>query len=87
MPPSTMKQWVITGSDKGFDGLQVQDAQVLKLSDHDVLVKLHAASLNYRDLAIAKVTDAPPPFAPTVLIGQKSPVVLTLDGGGGVVAG
>jgi len=52
--PSTQKQWVITGSDKGFDGLVSKEAPVPKLGEHDVLVKLHAASLNYRDLAIAK---------------------------------
>jgi NADPH:quinone reductase-like Zn-dependent oxidoreductase len=51
-----MKQCVITSGDKGFDGLQFQDAQTPKLGEHDVLVKLHAASLNYRDLAIAKVS-------------------------------
>ncbi|KAB5533487.1 hypothetical protein GE09DRAFT_972875 [Coniochaeta sp. 2T2.1] len=52
--PQKQKQWVITSGEKGFDGLQSQEAQVPKVGAHDVLVKLHAASLNYRDLAIAK---------------------------------
>lgn len=29
------------------------------LKEHEVLVKIHAASLNYRDLAIAKVSGIP----------------------------
>ena len=69
--PQTQKQWVITSGEKGFDGLVSQEAQVPKLGEHDVLVKLHAASLNYRDLAIAKVswltdhTPVPPPTSLT----------------------
>jgi hypothetical protein len=51
----TIKQWVVTGTDKGFDGLELQDAHMPKVGDNDVLVKLHAASLNYRDLIIPKV--------------------------------
>lgn len=57
--PSKQQQWVITSGDKGFDGLQRQEAPVPELGDHDVLVRLHAASLNYRDLAIAKVNTRP----------------------------
>ncbi|KUI56427.1 hypothetical protein VP1G_03845 [Cytospora mali] len=52
MAPSTMKQWSITGTDKGFDGLKFGDVQVPKVGENDVLVKLQAASLNYRDLII-----------------------------------
>jgi len=55
-----MKQCVITSGKNDFDGLEQQDAKVDKIGDHDVLVKLHAASLNYRDLAIAKVSPLPP---------------------------
>lgn len=54
--PSTQKQWVITSDEKGFDGLVFKEAPVPKLGENEVLVKLHAASLNYRDLAIAKVS-------------------------------
>ncbi|KUI72021.1 hypothetical protein VM1G_07750 [Cytospora mali] len=52
MAPSTMKQWSITGTDKGFDGLEFGDVQVPKVGENDVLVKIQAASLNYRDLII-----------------------------------
>lgn len=55
MAPSTMKQWAVTATDKGFDGLKFEDAPVPKVGDSDVLIKLHAASLNYRDLLIPQV--------------------------------
>lgn len=53
---STMKQWVVEGKDRDFDGLVYQDAaHVPKVGESEVLVKLQAASLNYRDLIIPKV--------------------------------
>lgn len=54
---STMKQWVVESKDKDFDGLVYQDAPVPKVGESEVLVKLQAASLNYRDLIIPKVHD------------------------------
>lgn len=51
-----MKQWVVESKEKGFDGLVPQNnAPVPKVGENEVLVKLHAASLNYRDLVIPKV--------------------------------
>lgn len=55
MAPSTVKQWTVTGTDKGFDGLEFGDAPVPKVGENDVLVKIQGASLNYRDLIIPKV--------------------------------
>lgn len=55
MAPSNQKQWVIASKDKDLDGLQLVDAEVPKCGENEVLVKMHAASLNYRDLAIPKV--------------------------------
>ncbi|KAB5566849.1 hypothetical protein GE09DRAFT_1284563 [Coniochaeta sp. 2T2.1] len=52
--PSSTKQWVVTNTASDFSGLQLQDAPIPKLGDNDVLIKIHAASLNYRDLAIAR---------------------------------
>jgi len=49
--PQTAKQWNVTGT-SGFDDLKFQEAPVPELGDSQVLVKLHAASLNYRDLII-----------------------------------
>lgn len=55
MAPTTQKQWSISGTDKGFDGLQFIDAEVPKCGENEVLVQLRGASLNYRDLIIPKV--------------------------------
>lgn len=56
-----MKQWVVAGTTTGnlegdsFDHLEFEEAPVPKCGENEVLVKLHAASLNYRDLVIPKV--------------------------------
>ncbi|KAI1139366.1 NAD(P)-binding protein [Hypoxylon sp. FL0543] len=76
MAPTTTKQWTVSGTDKGFDGLGLNEAPIPKVGDNDVLVKLHAASLNYRDLIIPK---GQYPFA------TKFPVVAASDGAGEVV--
>lgn len=55
MVPSTMKQWLVESKEKDLDGLIYQDAPVPKVGENEVLVKLHAVSLNYRDLIIPKV--------------------------------
>jgi NADPH:quinone reductase-like Zn-dependent oxidoreductase len=54
MTPITAKQWKVTRTDKSFDGLEFEEAPILKLTENEVLVKLHAVSLNYRDLMISK---------------------------------
>jgi NADPH:quinone reductase-like Zn-dependent oxidoreductase len=52
----TTKAWTRTGT-TGFDTLKFNEQTPLpELGDHDVLVKIHAASLNYRDLSLAKVS-------------------------------
>lgn len=52
MAPSSFKQWTVVGKN-GFDSLKLNEkASLPQLGDHDILVKLHAASLNFRDLAI-----------------------------------
>jgi NADPH:quinone reductase-like Zn-dependent oxidoreductase len=55
MAPTTMKQWIVSGKDKGFDGMSFGEAPVPKVGENEVLVKFQAASLNYRDLIIPKV--------------------------------
>ncbi|KAL4810943.1 hypothetical protein BDV18DRAFT_150008 [Aspergillus unguis] len=76
MAPSTQKQWSVQDLKSDFDGLKYSDAAVPKPGDNDVLVKLHAASLNYRDLIIPK---GKYPFA------LNTPVVPGSDGAGEVV--
>lgn len=52
--PKTGAQWSILAND-GFEGLKFDtEAPVSPPSDHEVLVRFHAASLNYRDLIIAR---------------------------------
>ena len=42
---------------KGFDCLKLEkDVPVQQVGEHDCLVKIEAASLNYRDLIIPKVS-------------------------------
>lgn len=52
----TMKQWVVQDKEHDFDGLVFKkDAPVPRVGEYEVLVKLQAVSLNYRDLTIPKV--------------------------------
>lgn len=55
MAPSTMKQWVVADKENGFDSLNFKEGPVPKCGENEVLVKLRAASLSYRDLIIPKV--------------------------------
>lgn len=74
--PSTQKQWTVTGTGKELETLQYGDGEVPKVGDSDVLVKLHAASLNYRDLIIPR---GQYPFP------ARFPVVAASDGAGEIV--
>ncbi|KAI3339269.1 hypothetical protein F4824DRAFT_456640 [Ustulina deusta] len=74
--PTSQKQWIITGAGNGLDTLQYGDGDVPEVGDSDVLIKLHAASLNYRDLIIPR---GQYPFA------TRFPVVAASDGAGEVV--
>ncbi|OJJ99724.1 hypothetical protein ASPACDRAFT_60558 [Aspergillus aculeatus ATCC 16872] len=48
------RAWILEGQ-QGLSSLKlIDDKSVPSLGDHDVLVRIHAASLNHRDLAIAK---------------------------------
>ncbi|KAL6867010.1 NAD(P)-binding protein [Trichoderma novae-zelandiae] len=74
--PQTVKQWNVV-SHNGFDGLKFSEQPLPELGDSQVLVKLEAASLNYRDLIIAR-GEYPFGVAPNVIPGS--------DGAGTVVA-
>lgn len=69
-PPSNQKQWVIASEKKDLDGLEFVDAEVPKCGETEVLVKMHAASLNYRDLAIPKVCLSLEPIPHELLASQ-----------------
>lgn len=55
MSPTVTKQWRVTGTDKDFDGLVFEEGPIPQVGENEVLVKLHGASLNYRDLIIPRV--------------------------------
>ncbi|KAI1344469.1 putative zinc-containing alcohol dehydrogenase [Xylariaceae sp. FL0016] len=74
--PSTMKAWQVAGTDKGFDGLNFVDVAVPKVGENEVLVKMAAASLNFRDLIIPR---GEYPFPANL------PVVAGSDGAGEIV--
>jgi len=76
MAATTQKVWTVQGQ-TGFDSLKLNEqAPVPKVSENDVLVKFHAASLNYRDLIIPKGSY---PFA------MKDGVIPGSDGAGEVL--
>ncbi|OIW25242.1 NAD(P)-binding protein [Coniochaeta ligniaria NRRL 30616] len=64
--PSSIKQWVVADNKNELNGLQLQDALTPSVGDNDVLIKIHAASLNYRDQAIAKGFYSTPITLPVV---------------------
>ncbi|TVY20500.1 Zinc-type alcohol dehydrogenase-like protein [Lachnellula arida] len=53
--PIAMKQWVLRDK-SGFGNLLLEEAPLPEIGDFDVLIKVHAVSLNYRDLMIAQGT-------------------------------
>lgn len=57
--PKTTKAWTVGSFDsKDFESLKFNPETPLPdISDYEVLVKFHAASLNYRDLIIPKGLD------------------------------
>jgi len=52
--PTTMKQWVLRDK-SGFENLLLEESPLPEIGDFEVLIKVHAVSLNYRDLMIAQV--------------------------------
>ncbi|KAI1103591.1 NAD(P)-binding protein [Jackrogersella minutella] len=51
--PKTTKQWNVTGED-GTDSLKFTEQAVPEFGDSQVLVKIHGASLNYRDIVVSE---------------------------------
>ncbi|OIW33618.1 putative quinone oxidoreductase [Coniochaeta ligniaria NRRL 30616] len=76
MTPTYMRQWVLRGQGS-FDCLRLEEAPIPEVGENDVLVKLHAVSLNYRDLMIATGTYYWP---------RSDPVVPVSDGAGEVIS-
>ena len=64
-----MKKYVLKPGEKGTDALQVHEMTLPDLDDHEVCVRVHSASINYRDLIVAKM-------------GVSQPLVPLSDGAG-----
>jgi len=57
MTQSTIQQWNVVSQEDDLSGLELQTKPAItELGPDEVLVELRAASLNYRDLVIAKVS-------------------------------
>ncbi|KAK9234523.1 zinc-type alcohol dehydrogenase [Lipomyces kononenkoae] len=76
MAASKTMQWSVDSTDDAFKGMTYAEAPIPSVGEYEVLVKFQAASLNFRDLMIAKGTY---PFA------HKYPIVPASDGAGEVV--
>lgn len=77
MSVKTTQAWQVVGSGS-FDALKFNEKfELPEVTDHDVLVKFHSASLNYRDLVIPL---GKYPFA------QRDGVIAGSDGAGEVIA-
>ena len=55
MAHATQKRWKVTSTERMFDGLELEDVPIPTPGAYEVLVRIHAVSLNFRDLMIPKV--------------------------------
>lgn len=51
--PATARHWILRNVDNGIDSLELEEAPLPNLGQFDVLVHIHAVSLNFRDVALA----------------------------------
>ena len=56
--PSYTHAWILK-EQNGIDGLESIEQALPEVGDFEVLVKVHAASLNYRDIVLANVRQSP----------------------------
>ena len=73
-----MKSWHLNGSGVGLDGLSLRHREIPKPGRGEVLVRVHATSLNYREILILKYGRYPLPVKPDA--------VALCDGAGEVAA-
>ncbi|PYH64475.1 zinc-dependent alcohol dehydrogenase family protein, partial [Aspergillus vadensis CBS 113365] len=70
MAPQTSSTWILP-SQNGIESLQLlEETPVPEIGDNQVLVKVHAASLNYRDIVIARGEPKLSHFRPGVIPGS-----------------
>src|SRR5438045_3316573 len=81
-PPRTslylMKSWHLNGPGVGLDGLTLRQREIPNPGRGEVLLRVHATSLNYREILILKYGRYPLPVKPDA--------VALCDGAGEVVA-
>jgi NADPH:quinone reductase-like Zn-dependent oxidoreductase len=63
MTSTTSQQWIVRDRNE-FEGLELQEVSIPKPGDYEVLLKIHAVSLNYRDVKIVTVISS---WIPTIL--------------------
>ena len=73
-----MKSWHLNGSGVGLDGLSLRRREIPKPGRGEVLLRVHATSLNYREILILKYGRYPLPVKPDV--------VALCDGAGEIAA-
>jgi NADPH:quinone reductase-like Zn-dependent oxidoreductase len=73
-----MKSWHLQSLGAGLDGLQLREHDVPQPGAREVLVRVHACALNYREISILKLGRYPLPITPGA--------VALCDGAGEVVA-
>jgi NADPH:quinone reductase-like Zn-dependent oxidoreductase len=59
-----MKSWHVDGLGVGLDGLVLRQREIPQPGWHEVLVRVHATSLNYREILILKYGRYPLPITP-----------------------
>ncbi len=65
----------------GFEGLRLRTRRIAEPGPHQVLLKMRAASLNFRDLKIVKGTYARAPALPVVLLSDGAGDVVSIGEG------
>lgn len=73
-----MKCYTVNG--KGLDGLQLVERPEPELGDYDVLVDVHAVSLNYRDILVAMGKYDPAAHPPFIAASDMAGVVRQVGG-------
>ncbi|KAM0328875.1 hypothetical protein ACHAQA_005291 [Verticillium albo-atrum] len=76
--PKTIKQWTITGT-TGFDSLEFSEVPLPEYGEGQILVKIHAVSLNFRDTLIPK-GQYPMPVLPNIIPGSDAAGVVVAVG-------
>ena len=55
MAPSTAKKWSVVQGTGGSNSLELENVSLPDLGEDDVLVRIRAVSLNFRDLMVVRV--------------------------------